>query len=635
MAEGTTSEAAPTLWQKLWYTRLSDALRFRFDASLDWRRVLAAADLPAELKQVVYDTVRATRLWNREKVDVTRELVDHFLDGLDRGRPAPILVATFGDVKPTAALIRRAKKRGRPLVWHAWRCGSWTIGATAAVYAILVMYFLFSDISPTINYLAAIDQSATNVPVSQQAWPMYRRALTSLGYRVSYERPFGLSHRVTPSDAEWPKLRKYLNQHAASLAELRTAAAQPHFGSMLEFETQPEEYELLGEFHVGQEHPGESHPSLMNAMIPRVEAVRSAAELLVADTSRALRADETGAAYENVIALLSMSQQLNEGPVFVTGMHSIAVQELAIDRIEHVLTTRPSAWSDQQLVELAHRLGAFKFNCDRWLDSERVQMLDMVQRIYSDDGRGDGQITYEGLRWLNSRGNLWGDAGRQGDAGVRLVLCAGMPIAVGAMASRAEIEQKLDQLILMAATDFQRPLWDERKRSASSELRRWARSPWLRIKYAPILVMSPAFQAVDMARSRGDGRGEGALIGIALELYHREHGKWPKSLAELSPRWLPKLPADRMTGQPLHYQIINNRPVVYSVGADRDDDEGRAPTDDDGRPSAYLASPATMFGSPFDGDWVIWSTVPAQAMPKWEPVEMGSEDIGVGDDPAR
>lgn len=134
MAEATTSEAEPTLWQKLWYTRLSDALRFRFNASLDWRRVLAAAELPDELKQVVYDTVRATRLWNREKVDVTRELVDHFLDGLDRGRPAPILAATFGDTKQSATLIRRAKKRGRPIVWQIWHYGWMTVVAGMVAY---------------------------------------------------------------------------------------------------------------------------------------------------------------------------------------------------------------------------------------------------------------------------------------------------------------------------------------------------------------------------------------------------------------------------------------------------------------------------------------------------------------------
>ncbi len=625
------TEAAITLWQRLWYTRLRDAARGRFDASLDWRLVVADANLPSELADAIGQVVKRTRLWRREKVDVATELIAHFQDGFAAGRTPTQLAESFGEPQQAARLIRRAKKRGRPLVWHAWRCGWWTVGVTAAVYAVFVIYFLSKDISPTANYLAAIDQSVSDSPEGQEAWPTYRRALTSLGYRDTYEQPFGLPHRVLPEDVEWPELQKYLEQHATSMAVLREAAAQRHFGPMIGFETRPEDYKLLGEFHMGEEHRGEAHPSLMNALIPRVEAVRSAADLLAADTYRALQAGESEAAYQNVIALLSISQQLNEGPNFVTGVYSIAIQELAIDQIEHVLTVRPIAWSDRQLVELAHRLGAFKPNVARWLESERVQMLDMVQRIYSDDGHGDGVITYAGLKWLNDRGNLLRAADRQHNVGVRLAFGAGIPIAVGVIASRAEIEQKLDQLFLMAATDFQRPLWDIGKWETRKELRRWAQSPWLRIKYAPIQIMSPAFQAVDMATSRGDGRAEGTLIGVALELYHREHGAWPKALEELSPRWLPEVPVDRFTGGPLRYKIVADRPIVYSVGADKDDDQGRVPSDEFGRRSAYLASPSARF----DGDWVIWSTVAAEKLPKWEPVEMGGEEHGVEDDPAR
>ena len=79
------TSALSHVWRIVWYTRLRDVLRGRFDASLDWRLVVAEADLPAEIKCVIEQVVRRTRLWRGEKVDVASELVAHFQDGLDAG----------------------------------------------------------------------------------------------------------------------------------------------------------------------------------------------------------------------------------------------------------------------------------------------------------------------------------------------------------------------------------------------------------------------------------------------------------------------------------------------------------------------------------------------------------------------
>ncbi len=102
-----------------------------------------------------------------------------------------------------------------------------------------------------------------------------------------------------------------------------------------------------------------------------------------------------------------------------------------------------------------------------------------------------------------------------------------------------------------------------------------------------------------------------------MELYHREHDAWPKSLDELSPRWLPEVPVDRITGKSLHYKTVDNRPLVYSVGVDRDDDGGRIPHGENG---VEMASPLQFEVEPrtdslHDGDWVIWSPVPRQEIP--------------------
>src|SRR5262245_23520650 len=101
------------LWSRLLFTPLSDVLRGRLTARLDMRRVVAAANLPKPLASLVYEVARRSRLWRIERVDVARELSDHFRDGLDAGVSPEKLITGFGDARQAARLIRRAKLRAR------------------------------------------------------------------------------------------------------------------------------------------------------------------------------------------------------------------------------------------------------------------------------------------------------------------------------------------------------------------------------------------------------------------------------------------------------------------------------------------------------------------------------------------
>jgi hypothetical protein len=81
---------------------------------------------------------------------------------------------------------------------------------------------------------------------------------------------------------------------------------------------------------------------------------------------------------------------------------------------------------------------------------------------------------------------------------------------------------------------------------------------------------------------------------------------------------------DRITGGPLGFQIIEDRPLVYSLGTDGRDDGGRPRYDRPENAEAYPVGPPDSKSA--QGDWVIWSTVPAKQIPKWEPTEMEVEE---------
>ena len=70
-------------------------------------------------------------------------------------------------------------------------------------------------------------------------------------------------------------------------------------------------------------------------------------------------------------------------------------------------------------------------------------------------------------------------------------------------------------------------------------------------------------------------------VSLAAQLYRADHGKWPASLDELAPRYLPVVPADPYAParEPLRYVLATgvlpggaDRPVVYSVYQNQSDD---------------------------------------------------------------
>jgi len=85
------------------------------------------------------------------------------------------------------------------------------------------------------------------------------------------------------------------------------------------------------------------------------------------------------------------------------------------------------------------------------------------------------------------------------------------------------------------------------------------------------------------------------ITALALERYRARRGKYPQSLSLLAPEFLSKPLVDFMDGQPLRYRLTDDPHfVIYSVGLNCADDEGRLP----------LRERPGLFGNEFDR----WST---------------------------
>jgi serine/threonine protein kinase len=66
-----------------------------------------------------------------------------------------------------------------------------------------------------------------------------------------------------------------------------------------------------------------------------------------------------------------------------------------------------------------------------------------------------------------------------------------------------------------------------------------------------------------------------SLTAIAAERFRLAHQRWPESLQELVPDFLARIESDPYDGRPLRYQRVVDGVIVYSIGPDASDSDGR------------------------------------------------------------
>jgi hypothetical protein len=211
--------------------------------------------------------------------------------------------------------------------------------------------------------------------------------------------------------------------------------------------------------------------------------------------------------------------------------------------------------------------------------------------VYTDDGNGDGRLTLKGMQSL--RGSI--DKKILDEVAPDTWPVASPLPAINC--SRADLVKTYDHLLDQARANFESPLrradWGTIKSELEAMRKPYPSSPSLR--YWVISWLTPDLSFCQAACERYLGERDGAMAGIALEIYHRRRGNYPVSLSELTPTFLPEIPADRITGDPVRYRLIDGKPEVYSWGG------LRPPVWDPGHLPAQWDK-----GKTIPNDWVLY-----------------------------
>jgi hypothetical protein len=88
--------------------------------------------------------------------------------------------------------------------------------------------------------------------------------------------------------------------------------------------------------------------------------------------------------------------------------------------------------------------------------------------------------------------------------------------------------------------------------------------------------MLPALVKVHNAEVRSQAHLRSAAVGLACERYRLRHKNWPASLDVLvQEKLIDAIPLDPIDGQPIRYRKTKEGIVVYSIGLDQKDNEGK------------------------------------------------------------
>ncbi len=299
----------------------------------------------------------------------------------------------------------------------------WTVigfvAAVALAFGCLQVYFSRQLPDPRTNFLTPINSLTTTVPEAEKAWPIYRPVFTEFDFRESnYElfqifrlsSPGQKARLVAPSDgADWDTAVSELQRLAPLLAALREGGKKPHFGlelqhTILDYPPQ-DRMALFGDYDFGP--PGEGYArdgvpervaesygkSLANIRVSHLAILRFAAILLQVDTRLALLERDTDRVVKNIEALFGFADHAQQTKLSIATVYAVALHLEGQECTEDVLSQLSAEFHLGQLKRIRHAVAHAELY--DYLDPQFyfLDQYDLVQRWFTDNGKGDGHLT--------------------------------------------------------------------------------------------------------------------------------------------------------------------------------------------------------------------------------------------------
>lgn len=531
-------------------------------------------NLPASAAEFIKLVIRKMRYRKKVRVDVMAELTAHFEDELkdcktdeEKEKRTEQLIADFGDVKLLAVLMRRAKKRCRPL-WQKVAVRAFQTAAVILLYLIICASpLIFGRPTIAVDYVERLNELVrAGRNEADNAKPCYEKAA-----ELCVEMPQWLAGSKADwladfNDVQMHSLSLWLEDNRQAFEALRKAAGQPYFWN--HYQSDPNTYDLVVALMPNVMRPLSAHRALAFAMRWRIryEAYKG----------------NVDSAMKDCIVLQKFGEHLQGNGLLIEQLVGIAMKVLAYNEILEILdkTDVPAETLKTLQDELAKQLEKSEAVIN--VEAEKVFWYDRIQQTFTDDGSGDGRALLRGLPYaLKSSKDM-----------LRFLLFS--------YPSRKEV---------VADIDYHFEKFDGFLKKTPSGLENLAiyknKITGLEQAGSSILLKNLESSFVSVSRQAWclETHRRCILTIVAVMRYHKALGRYPDNLEELvSTGYLDSLPMDPYSDKPLVYKKTDDGFILYSIGEDFTDDGGQIFYNDQGRPRKWHES----------GDWVFWPVPKAQ-----------------------
>jgi hypothetical protein len=505
---------------------------------------ITSSVLPQCAEEYIELVVKKMGYRRKVQAEVREELAGHFEDALHgvtdeqkRVEAAMELIKGFGEAKVLATLIRRGKKRCRPIWLKAIIRSSQGAGIAILAITLYVGWMFTGRPYISVDYVAELNKMARPVTdENQNGEPYYDKAMSVLTSEPNDYLPKPWQGDMTPERIAWGR------QWVLANAE---AIRQTHIGNE--------------KLYVWRTYTSR-HGAMMEVRLPELHGFKVLATLLGWQAWVDVQNGEFDRALSEARQCHLLGQHVQRSDILVEELIGFALESYATDLARWIVTQPGVAAVSLTRFQADYEVLLARTDFRISYAGESMAVKDAVQRTFTKSGcvvpPVMGSLLHE-LRGIYGTGSEEESIGEM----ISVLTHPGRARTLEQAKGFYDKAEELASVTPYKARTLQPTLSEYSSRIAGVN---------------PLLcAMLPAVSRVADVSWTSRANCYALVAQIAAERYRRDKGAYPQSMEELqSAGYLKELPMDPWSDKPLVYRRTGEGYTIYSVGTNFVDDGG-------------------------------------------------------------